>query len=418
MRVCYFGAYERNYPRNRVIIEGLRGAGVEVIECHRPLWELTRDKSRGYLSTGSLLRLSGEVLKVYLRLIRDYLRVGGHDLIMVGYIGQLDMLLIRMLTILRRKPIVFNPLISLYDTLVEDRGRVRAGSLRSRVLFLLDKWSCRLSDLIVLDTQGQIRYFNKSFGIPLKRFRRLWVGAEERVFSPGDKNVGADVSVGLSKGGHRGPPLQGERIRADTEVRPYNENCKIKSEMKEFRVLFYGKLSPLHGIIRIIEAAGILKDDNVRFTIIGSGQLSEEVRELAEGMKLKQVDFVDWVEYQGLPERIKEADVCLGVFGDGEKAGRVIPNKVFQALAMGKPVISGDSPGARELLTHGRDAWLCERGSAEAIAEAILKLKGDSELRRRIGQEGRRLFLERCSTEVLGREVKEILEDMLTTNWG
>ena len=130
-------------------------------------------------------------------------------------------------------------------------------------------------------------------------------------------------------------------------------------------------------------------------------------------MELKQVDFVDWVEYQGLPERIKEADVCLGVFGDGEKAGRVIPNKVFQALAMGKPVISGDSPGARELLTPGRDVWLCERGSAEAIAEAILKLKEDSELRRRIGQEGRRLFLERCSTEVLGREMKEILEEML-----
>jgi len=388
MRVCYFGAYERNYPRNRVIIEGLRGAGVEVIECHRPLWELTRDKSRGYLSTGSLLRLSGEVLKVYLRLIRDYLRVGGHDLIMVGYIGQLDMLLIRMLTILRRKPIVFNPLISLYDTLVEDRGRVRAGSLRSRVLFLLDKWSCRLSDLIVLDTQEHVRYFSERFGIPLKRLRRLWVGAEEKVFSPNGQI-----------------PL------------PLAPSLKGRGE-EEFRVLFYGKLSPLHGIIRIIEAAGILKHDNVRFTIIGTGQLSEEVRELAEGMELKQVDFVDWVEYQGLPERIKEADVCLGVFGDGEKAGRVIPNKVFQALAMGKPVISGDSPGARELLTPGRDAWLCERGSAEAIAEAILKLKGNSELRRRIGQEGRRLFLKRCSTEVLGREVKEILEDMLTTNWG
>ncbi len=401
MRVCYFGAYERNYPRNRVIIEGLREAGVEVIECHQPLWELTRDKSRGYLSTGSLLRLSWEVLRVYLRLARDYLRVGGHDLIMVGYIGQMDVLLASLLTVLRRKPIVFNPLISLYDTLVEDRGRVRPDTLRSRLLFLLDKWSCRRSDLILLDTQEQIRYFRENFGIPANRFRRLWVGAEERVFSPESL-----PTLKLRQAGQI--PMTKSQIPLP---HPPPLGGGDKGE-REFRVLFYGKLSPLHGIIRIIEAAGILKQSNVHFTIIGTGQLSEEVRELAEGMELKEVDFVDWVEYQGLPERIKEADVCLGVFGDGEKAGRVIPNKVFQALAMGKPVISGDSPGARELLTHGRDAWLCERGSAEAIAEAILKLKGDRELCRRIGQEGRRLFLKRCSTGVLGREVKGILEEM------
>jgi glycosyltransferase involved in cell wall biosynthesis len=405
MRVCYFGAYERNYPRNRVIIEGLSRAGVEVIECHRPLWELTRDKSRGYLSTGSLLRLSWEVLRVYLRLARDYSRVGGHDLIMVGYIGQMDVLLARMLTVFKRKPIVFNPLVSLYDTLVEDRGRIGAGSLRSRLLFFLDKWSCRLSDLILLDTQEHIRYFSEGFGIPPERFRRLWVGAEERVFSPNDQIPDPKSQI----------PNPNDKIPDPKSQIPLPHPPPHGGGGKgegEFKVLFYGKLSPLHGIIRIIEAAGILRQSKVHFTIIGTGQLSEEVRELAGKMELKEVELVDWVEYQELPLRIKEADVCLGVFGDGEKAGRVIPNKVFQALAMGKPVISGDSPGARELLTHGRDAWLCERGSAEAIAEAILKLKGDPELCRRLGEEGRRLFRERCSTEVLGREIKVILEEM------
>jgi len=44
MRVCYFGTYDLNYSRNRILIEGLERNGIDVVECHVPLWQGTSDK--------------------------------------------------------------------------------------------------------------------------------------------------------------------------------------------------------------------------------------------------------------------------------------------------------------------------------------------------------------------------------------
>ena len=113
MRVCYFGTYEKDYPRNRVIIKSLRKKGIDVVECHYPIWERQSDKTGSYLSAFSLLVLLIRLLFGYMFLIAKFLRVGNFDYLMVGYIGQADVYLARMLLLFRRKPLVFNPLISI-----------------------------------------------------------------------------------------------------------------------------------------------------------------------------------------------------------------------------------------------------------------------------------------------------------------
>jgi glycosyltransferase involved in cell wall biosynthesis len=69
-------------------------------------------------------------------------------------------------------------------------------------------------------------------------------------------------------------------------------------------------------------------------------------------LELQNVEFIEFLEQKELTQYIHHADICLGIFGETEKAKRVIPNKVYEAMAMKKPVITGNSPAAREFLKN------------------------------------------------------------------
>ena len=75
-----------------------------------------------------------------------------------------------------------------------------------------------------------------------------------------------------------------------------------------------------------------------------------------------------WIEYELLPAEIQRAGCSLGIFGTGGKARRVIPNKAFQAIACAAPLVTADTPAARELLVDEESALLVPPGDAEALA--------------------------------------------------
>ena len=162
----------------------------------------------------------------------------------------------------------------------------------------------------------------------------------------------------------------------------------------------------------MLGAAERLEGEPIRFRMVGRGQQLGDFHARAEA--LSNVDLVPrWVGYDELTREIRAADVCLGVFGTTEKADRVIPCKVFDALAVGKPVITADSTGARELLTSGETAILVPSGDAEALAAAIRELSSDRVLLRRVGAAGHDLFRTRASPDALGRRFAGLLRALL-----
>ena len=351
MRVLYFGTYERRYPRNAQVISALRGAGVEVIERHEPVWEGQEEKWS--LGPGAAVRLVLAELRLLAR------RGPRTDAVIVGYPGHLDLLAARRAA--RGAPVVFNPLVSLTDTLVEDRGRFRHGSFAERALRTIDRRALRSADVVVADTAAHAEFLAGLAGLPRDRFEVCFVGAEERVFQPG----------------------------WDPE--------------EPFTALFVGKLIPLHGLETILEAARLAPD--LRLQIVGSGQLDP----LLAG-RPANVEWVAWVDYERLPEELNRASCALGIFGTSEKAQRVIPNKAFQALACATPLVTADTPAARELLVDGESALLVPPGDPEALAGALHRLAAEPELAQRLGAAGHAVYRERASEEVLGRRWRGILE--------
>lgn len=353
MRVLYFGTYERGYPRNTQVIAALRGAGVDVVERHVSVWEGREHKWRtGGRGAARLALAEGRLFR---RPKEDF------DALIVGYPGHLDLAAARRVS--GEKPVVFNPLVSLYDTFVEDRRRFGRRSLAGRALKTLDRHALRAADLVVADTEANADFLAELGGLPRAKVAVCLVGAEERVFGPGWRPE---------------PP---------------------------FEALFVGKLIPLHGLATVLEAARL--EPGLRFKIVGSGQLEPLLRQ-----RPPNVVHVRWVDYERLPRVLHAAGCALGVFGTSDKARRVIPNKVFQALACGVPVVTADTPATRELLVDGESAQLVPAGDPRALAAAVRRFADDAELAKSIAGAGLRAYRAHASERVLGKRWRGLVEGL------
>ncbi len=352
MKVCYFGTYERCYPRNSQVISCLRGAGVEVVEEHVSVWE---DDRRGWgAGPTRALQLAAAELRLLARRARDF------DALIVGYPGHFDLPAARRAA--RGRPVVFNPLVSLADTLVADRGRFRPGSLAARALEAVDRRAFRAADVVVADTEADAHFFAGLAG--LGEVPVCFVGAEDRLFKP-----------------NWSPP-------------------------DRFIALFVGKLIPLQGVETILSAAR--EAPEIDFRLVGSGQL--------EGLlssRPPNVEHEPWIQYERLPAEIQRAGCSLGIFGTTGKAQRVIPNKAFQAIACAAPLVTADTPAARELLVDEESALLVAPGDAKALAHAVRRLAADSDLSRRIAAGGRAAYEREASETVLGARWRALIEHLL-----
>ncbi len=200
MRVLYFGTYERDYPRNAQVISALRRAGVEVIERHVGVWENSRQNwSAGPVAAA---RLALAELRLLRRPREEF------DAVLVGYPGHFDLPAARRTA--RGRPVVFNPLVSLSDTLVADRGRFRDGSLPARTLARIDRRALRSADLVVADTRANAEHLAELAEPPAARNRGLL-----------RRRGGAPLRARL---GARGAVHRALRREADPTARPGDDS--------------------------------------------------------------------------------------------------------------------------------------------------------------------------------------------------
>ncbi len=135
---------------------------------------------------------------------------------------------------------------------------------------------------------------------------------------------------------------------------------------------------------------------------------------MAQQLGLANISFLPPVPLRRLPEEIAAADICLcGHFSAIPKAARVIAGKTFQCIAMGKPVVVGDNPANRELLTPDVDALFCAMNDPESLAAAIRRLAASAALRRELGQRARQTYLARASQAVINAQVKQLVLDLV-----
>lgn len=373
LRILYFGTYRAEYSRNRIMLEGLRRAGVQVSECHASLWHGVEDRVQAASGGWWKPAFIGRWLRAYGQLLQRYFQAGDYDVLVVGYPGQADVFLARLLSWLRGKPLAWDVFMSIYLIAVE-RGLQARSPLSIRLLRGLEWLACRLPERLILDTEEYVAWFGRVHGVAPARFRLVPTGADDRLFQP-----------------H--PPAS----RTDGI----------------FRVLYYGTFIPNHGVSAIIEAARCLADQNgIQFELIGEGPDRPAAQRLSAEYGLTHLSFHGWMEQQELIEHAARADVCLGAFGLTPQSVMTVQNKIYEGLAMARPVLTGDSPAVRAVLQHGEHVYLCRRADGAALAQAILDLYHDPDLCRRLAEQGHRRFIEQFDLEHNGRLYATHLQEL------
>jgi glycosyltransferase involved in cell wall biosynthesis len=366
-RVVIAGTFDPEYSRNRWLRVLLGRAGHTVVLCQVDVWggdlyEIP-GKRRG--------AVAARAARLYPRLLWRFLRQERPDAVLFVYPGWFDVLLLAPLAKLRRIPVVFDIFVSLYDTLVTDRKLARASSKLARISRVVDRLSVRFADLLLADTPQHGSFYVDSLRARPNRIGIVHVGAQDDVF-----------------------------------------HASGTSEPIERRVLFYGSYIGLQGVDTIVRAAKQLEDEDVTFRLIGSGQEKPAIDELVEELRPTNVELIPAVPLTSLPGEIEAATLCLGIFGISDKARRVIPNKLYECIAVGRPVITGDTPAVRASFSDDELEFV-PLGDPTALAAAVRRLLADPDRRESIARAAHARYAAEFSAEPLSRALDYQLHRVL-----
>lgn len=364
MRIGFFGGYDTGpgYPRTDGLIAALRAAGHEVIELRASPFTNNADK---LAAAAGPLRASTRYAGAWRELRRLFQAAPPVDAWVVGAGFWPDILWLRRLE-KRRVPIALDAFFSSHEALVEDRRLWPQGHWKSRALLALERRALIAADLVLTDTAAHSAHFAAKFGIPARRFLDLPVIS---------RFLGRPVQPVTA---HGGPP----------------------------RILFAGTYIPLQGIETLLDAAALLRGHPHQLTMVGTGQTINAMQEKARALGLDSIIWIDrLVDEDALARHYADADLALGVFGGSPKAARVIPCKVYDALALGRPVLTMDSPALSQRFA-AHEVARCA-GRPAPLASALRELTSRPDHLRQLAASGHAALQRESGLESVGRRLAE-----------
>lgn len=268
-------------------------------------------------------------------------------------------------------PLVVDVLISAYEKDVFEKRKWPPDSMKAEHRRRWESGLLSKADIVIVDTSAHGDFFKEALGLDPDKVCVLYVGAETGLFIP----------------------LPAPLPRAP------------------FEVLFYGSFLQLQGVDIIVKAASKTLDLDIKWVLLGDGDSKSESKKLAQG--LKNIVFEPRIDYDRLPDRLKSAHVLLGIFGTTIKANLVIPNKMFQAMAVGRPVITRSSRAYPEEIRHSAVIGWVPAGNPEALAGVVRKWFNDPGHLAGRGKETRKLFDDFFGEDKLKEMLEPILEKAL-----
>ncbi len=167
------------------------------------------------------------------------------------------------------------------------------------------------------------------------------------------------------------------------------------------------------GVAEFVEAATQLKSRGMlaRFVLVGEPDIENPAsvpeHQLISWQKDGVVEW--WGRREDMPQVLKQSHiVCLPSYREG------LPKSLLEAASCGRPIVTTDVPGCREIVHDGENGILVEARNSTALADALARLLADRELRKWMGRRGRERVLNEFSQEIVVAQVLAIYHEALT----
>lgn len=351
-KILYLSFSDTNSSANAVYIKGLRANGVAVLD---------------YFSKRGRVGKYADVTKFFWRNRK------GSDSIVVGIYDSPGLAI--WLKIISDKKIIYYALCSVYERMVISRGVVSGKLPKAFFYWLLDFIASHMVDLVMLETEKQIKYFCKKFFLSSKKCFRAWTGVDEENFF-------------------------------------YDPNL---NKFENFTVIFRGAFLPEAGVDYVVKAAKKLENNNIDFYILGSGQEDDIVKKIARELNPKNLKIIsERLPIEEVRILMQKCYLSLGQLSDHERLERTVPHKAFESMVLKIPYLTANNTGILELLKENETCIVCKSSDAEDLSQKILWAKSNSEEIKRIAENAYQLFCVNLTMKKLSANLLGVLRNLET----
>jgi glycosyltransferase involved in cell wall biosynthesis len=259
---------------------------------------------------------------------------------------------------------------------------IAVGVLRQPLLINLSQWLERFlyrrADRVLVNSPGFIDFVQQR-------------GARQVELVPN----GADADM-------FDPQLSGEAFR------------RLHQLEGKFVALYAGAHGMSNDLTVVLEAARLLRDrQDIAILLLGAGKEKPALQQRAAELELANIHFIPPIPKEGMPQALAGADACIAILKPIPLYATVYPNKVFDYMAAGRPVILAIDGVIREVVEQAGAGLYVPPGKPEELAGAISRLADDPDLRHAMGLRGRRCVEERFDRPALAEKLATIMEAMV-----
>jgi len=342
------------YPNTLYRLRDLETTGLfQISKINFPMWHNDTQNRQGF---SRLTRNFFKALIAHFGVITCYLAETRPKRVYVPYPAVFVIFLISWLPKwLRPQYLVADVFISLYDTIVFDRQLLKTNGYLARLLHWVEKRAYKYADKLLVDTRQNAQFLCSMFNLPDAKILALPLSSNE----------------------------------SDFKCRPYHPKNDICC------VLFVGTLIPLHGIETILEAAQLVSNhSNIHFKLIGDGQNSSIVKNWLKNYSLPLTWERNWLPSTQIADEISQADICLGIFGAGDKTQRVCPFKIYAYAAIGRAIITGETDWLKDTTSKLPYEPFAKVpvNNARLLADKIIQLANNPTLRTEMATNSQRFY--------------------------
>ena len=196
---------------------------------------------------------------------------------------------------------------------------------------------------------------------------------------------------------------------------PRNNDISEKYGLNDkFVASFIGTHGMAHGLTTVLRAADRLRGNNkIVFMLVGDGAEKENLELKAREIKLDNVLMVGQQPKDMMAGFLAASDVCMVLLKKDDLFKTVIPSKIFETMAMERPIIMGVEGESLEIVEKAGCGLGIEPENESELVDAVVKLSEDRELLERLGKSGRQFVEENYDREMLADNYLQVLESQV-----